>query len=208
MAGSYKRKDHLYIKAKAEGYRSRAAFKLLELNKKCKLLKNGMWVLDLGCWPGGWMQVAAGKVMPGGGVVGIDLTEMENLNLAGATTITGDARSEGNIAAAMQQAGGRFDLVLSDMSPKLSGVKSADRAAAQACAELALFVSQRALKPGGNMVIKVFKSQESEQFVKLARPMFNKLMRKELASTRKTSNEFYVVGLGLQQEALTGERAV
>ena len=199
MSKEYERKDHLYLKAKEEGYRSRAAYKLIELDKRFGLLKHGSRVVDLGAWPGGWLQVAAKKVGNSGLVVGIDLQKIEDLGKNNVKLITGDARDEENIQAMQSLAGGKFDLVLSDMSPKLSGVREVDSAASVGCAELALFIAQQLVKTGGNLVIKLFKSNDSEMFVKSMRPMFNKVKRVELDATRSSSNEFYVLGLGFGQ---------
>lgn len=194
MSGSYDRKDHFYNLAKSEGFRSRASFKLKELNKKYGLLKPGFKVADLGAWPGGWMQVASQAVGRRGLVVGIDLVEIEDFGQDNVKCITGDVRDDEVIAKAKEMAGGAFDLILSDMSPKLSGIKEVDRYGAVGCAELALWASSQLLKEGGSIVIKVFKSNETEEFIRELRKHFKKVVRSELDSTRKTSNEFYVIG--------------
>lgn len=194
MSGSYDRKDHYYNLAKEQGFRSRAAFKLKELNTKYKLIRPGYKVVDLGAWPGGWMQVAAKAVGSRGLVVGIDLVEIEDFGENSVRCITGDVREDSVIQQAKDFAPDGFDLVLSDMSPKLSGIKEVDRYGAVGCAELALWASQQLLRPGGTIVIKVFKSNETEQFIKELRKSFSKVVRSELDSTRKTSNEFYVIG--------------
>jgi len=110
--------------------------------------------------------------------------------------IVGAAGDEDTLREARQAAGGQFDVVLSDMSPKLSGIPEVDSTAAVACAEAALWAAKQTLKAQGNLVIKVFKSAETETFVKNTRPLFNKLIRSKLSSTRKTSNEFYLICLG------------
>lgn len=196
MSGAYNRKDHLYEKAKQEGYRSRASYKLKELNSKHKLIKHGSRILDLGCWPGGWLQVAAELIGGSGVVVGIDLVEMEKFSDPKIHGITGDVRDDVTIKQALDLAGGRFDAVISDMSPKLTGIPEVDRIAAVGLNELALWVCGATLKIDGSFVAKVFKGNETEQFVKSMRPVFNKVVRSELDATRKTSNEFYVVGIG------------
>ncbi len=198
MSGSYNRKDHLYQKAKSEGYRSRAAYKLKELQQKYRFIQPGFSVLDLGCWPGGWLQVAGELVTPSGVAAGVDLQPLEDLaqlqNESPAIKfVAGDARD----APVQQQlfafAGGKFDVVLSDMSPKLSGISEVDRSAAVGLAELALAISKKCLKTGGVLVIKVFKGNETEEFYrKLLQPAFEKTVRVELDATRKTSNEFYL----------------
>jgi 23S rRNA (uridine2552-2'-O)-methyltransferase len=195
VSSKYNRKDHLYQKAKEAGYRSRAAYKLKEIQAAYKIIQNGGSVLDVGAWPGGWCQVALEYVGPAGAVWGIDLVAVDPIDDPRCHLITGDARDLGEL---LPPSTPRFDCVISDMSPKLTGIREADQAGIVACAELALWAAQEFLKQGGNFVVKVFKGNEVEKFVKSARPMFNKLVRSELDSTRNTSNEFYVIGLGFK----------
>ena len=194
LSKEYQRKDYLHQRAKDEGYRSRASYKLIELDKRFNLLRSGLKVLDLGAWPGGWLQVVARKLGNSGVIVGIDLQKIEDFGGDNVHLICGDARDEENLQAMLSLAGGRFDLVISDMSPKLTGIREVDSAATVGCAELALYLAQQSLRQGGNLVIKLFKSNDSEQFVKSMRPMFNKVKRVELDATRSSSNEFYVLG--------------
>lgn len=201
MSPRYDRKDHLYQRAKEEGLQSRAAYKLVELDKRYGLLKPGFKVLDLGAWPGGWMQIASRKVGADGLVVGIDLVPIDQVQGENVFAITGDVRDEEHLAVARDRAGGRFDLVLSDMSPKLTGIKEVDQAATVGVAELALWVCESMLRERGNFVVKVFKGNDTEVFIRSARPLFEKVVRSELKSTRKTSNEFYVVGLGYKRSS-------
>lgn len=195
MASDYNRKDHLYHKAKEEGFQSRAAYKLIEIQKTYKVIPHGGHVLDVGAWPGGWTQVALDIIGPRGSVTAIDLVPLEPIDDPRCKLLTGDAR---DIEELLGNPGPCFDSVISDMSPKLTGIKEADQAGTVACAELALWVAQQLLKKGGSFVVKVFKGGSVEGFVKSARPMFNKLVRSELKSTRNTSNEFYVIGLGFK----------
>lgn len=192
----YNRKDHLYQKAKEEGYRSRAAYKLIEVQDAYKIIKSGDRVLDVGAWPGGWTQIALNYVGDSGSVTAIDLQPLDPIDDPRCTLIAGDARDLEQILRLSEPS---FDVVVSDMSTKLTGIKEADQAAAVGCAELALYVAQQNLKCGGNFVVKVFKGGDVEGFVKSTRPMFNKLLRSELKSTRNTSNEFYVIGLGFKR---------
>lgn len=195
MSSGYNRKDSLYQKAKESGYRSRAAYKLKEIQASYKIIQNGSHVLDVGAWPGGWVQVALEHVGTSGRVTAIDLQPLEPLDDPRVDLLVGDAR---DLESLLPDPTVRFDAVISDMSPKLTGIKEADQAGTVACAELALYVAQQYLKKGGSFVVKVFKGGEVEGFVKSARPMFNKLVRSELQSTRNTSNEFYVIGLGFK----------
>lgn len=199
MSSKYNRKDHLYQKAKESGYRSRAAYKLKEIQKSYSIIPKGGRVLDVGAWPGGWTQVSLEYVGQRGTVVGIDLQAVDPIDDPRCTLLEGDAR---DLASLLKADEPLFDCVISDMSPKLTGIKEADQAGTVACAELALYVAQQFLCEGGNFAAKVFKGGQVETFVKSARPMFNKLIRTELKSTRKTSNEFYVIGLGFKRSQI------
>ena len=201
MSRSYDRKDHLYRQAKAQGYRSRAAFKLKEINARHRIIRSAAHVLDLGAWPGGWMQVAAEFAGPKGLVVGIDLEEIEDFGMPGVIALKGDVRDEKNIQQALALSAGPFESVLSDMSAKLSGIREVDEAASVSCAELALWAAGKTLKNGGALVVKVFKNPGIEEFVKNMRSLFNKVTRAELDSSRKTSNEFYLIGTGYRNKA-------
>jgi 23S rRNA (uridine2552-2'-O)-methyltransferase len=193
----YDRKDHLYQKAKDEGYRSRAAYKLIEIQEGYNLIRPGDSVLDVGAWPGGWLQVALEFVGQKGSVTGIDLVAIDPIDDPRCHLITGDAR---DLDTLLENQGANFDVVVSDMSPKLSGIKEADQAGIVGCAELALWAATQFLKNGGNFAVKLFKGGQVDTFVKTARPMFNWLVRTELKSTRNTSNEFYVIGLGFKRQ--------
>ena len=198
MSAVYNLKDRLYHEAKAEGYCSRAAYKLKELDKKFKLLRPGARVLDLGCFPGGWLQVAAEKVGPTGMVIGIDLNAVEPVNVKG-NAAAAPVILEGDICDVEMQnrilslTGGKVDVVLSDLSPKLSGIRFRDAFLSAELASMAFSVSERILAEGGSFVTKIFPGQESEDIAKRIRSAFTKFSRENLDSTRKTSNEFYFV---------------
>ena len=196
MSSTYNRKDHLYKKAKEEGHRSRATYKLEEIQQRFELIRKGMRVLDLGAWPGGWSELALRYVGESGRVFGIDLQTLDPIEDPRFQALTGDARDDSSIVAAKEWAGGSYDVILSDMSPKLTGIKEADQGGIVACAELAMWVGQQLLKSNGALVVKVFKGSDVEGFVKSIRPMFNKVTRAELKSTRNTSNEFYIIAQG------------
>ncbi len=214
MAGVYQRKDKLYKQAKAEGYRSRAAYKLLELNNKLKVLRPGMTVIDLGAAPGGWLQVAARLVGPKGTVIGIDLEPITEFGEGELGTkscrpqlIVGDMlvpEVQQQLRAMLKQACGveTADVVLSDMSPKLTGVRFGDVAR---CAELVEMVFQFAidggiLKPKGSIIAKIFPGPEADQIFMSRKKGFAKMTRENLDSSRNTSTEIYLVGRGYQQE--------
>lgn len=196
MSKPYDRKDLHYREAKAQGYRSRAALKLIELDDTYGILRSGLSVLDLGAWPGGWLQIAAERVGSAGRVVGIDLVAIDELSYPNVSLIQGDVRDDASISA-IKDANKRalFDVILSDMSPKLTGIREADIAGSVGCAELAAFVATQLLKPGGTLVIKVFKGGEVDTFVREIRKAFQKVIRSRLDTTRTSSNENYLICL-------------
>ena len=172
----YQRKDHFHRRAKAEGYRSRAAYKLEELQRSHKLLRKGQRVVDLGCWPGGWLQVAAEAVGPGGRVVGIDLAETEPFDgpeNANTVALVGDFTDPARQAELREQAGGEpADVLLSDAAPKLTGVRDRDRAAEE---ELLLALESALpalLRPGGSLLVKILEGPEAQAIDKRLRARF------------------------------------
>jgi 23S rRNA (uridine2552-2'-O)-methyltransferase len=199
---TYKRKDQFYEKAKSEGYRSRAAYKLQELDQKYHVLKPGKKVLDLGCWPGGWVQVAAKRVGQNGLVVGIDLTATDPLPFPQVTLLEGDVRDEESLEQARELAGGAYDVVLSDMSPKHTGIKEVDQPGTAHAVEMAFWVSSQLLKPGGSFVAKAFPSGDLDRFIPELKKAFAKFHRVGLKSTRKTSKEFYICCTGFKGNEL------
>ena len=204
----YVRKDYLYQQAKEEGYRSRAAFKLLELDDRYRLIKAGSTVLDLGSFPGGWLQVAALRVRERGKVVGVDLKDVapvtanELSRLGKGFTLPrvfkGDV-TDASIREVLREAnGGLYDLVLSDMSPALTGVQARDVAAVAELLGTAFTVLPELLKTKGAFVAKAFPSPEIDELFRRFKNCFNKLDRTQLKSTRKTSNELYIIGTGFK----------
>lgn len=192
------RRDRFYWRAKRLGYRSRAAFKLAQLDDREHLLKPGSRVLDLGCAPGGWMQVALPRVGDAGRVVGVDVAPVAPLGPANALVVTGDVRDPATIEAALTALGGPADVVLSDLSPKLSGIRDADVARSLELVETALAVARRALRPGGALVAKVFAAPETDALVARLAPGFASLRIVEPEARRKTSTEMYLVGKGFR----------
>lgn len=196
MSGTYDRKDHLYEKAKKEGYRSRAAYKLLELDQKNRLFKHGLSVLDLGCAPGSWTQVAIEKVGSSGKVVGVDLEQVQAID--GAVLLVGDITEEETFNRIIETLGGKVDLVISDLSPHLSGIKFADALRAAGLVESAYYCASNCLKIGGDFVAKIFPGPDTDTLTKQLRQCFNAVSREVLSSTRKTSKEFYLVAKGFK----------
>jgi 23S rRNA (uridine2552-2'-O)-methyltransferase len=181
--------------AQKEGYRSRAAYKLLEIDDKDRLLRPGTMVVDLGATPGGWSQVAAARVGRGGRVIALDLLPLEPL--AGVDFIQGDFREE----AVLKQLedwlqGKQAGLVISDMSPNISGVASADQARAMHLAELAMEFALEHLKPDGSFLVKVFQGAGFEDFLKLMRSRFSRVVTRKPKASRDRSSEQYLLGSG------------
>lgn len=193
MPGKYRRKDHYYSEAKEHGYRSRASYKLVEAQKKYKLIKPGMKVLDLGCWPGGWLQVASQYAGEKGIVVGVDVVKTEYLPESNVITLQGDAASQETLQQCLHASSGLFDVVLSDLAPKLTGIREADEQATLECGNMALAACRMCLARGGSAVIKMFKNGGADQYVKQVQKMFVKVSRAELDASRRTSNEFYII---------------
>ncbi|MFN8625437.1 MAG: RlmE family RNA methyltransferase [Candidatus Binatia bacterium] len=192
----YQRKDAVYRRAKGAGYRSRAAFKLLELAQRGRLLRSGDHVVDLGAWPGGWLQVAAQLVGPSGKVVGVDLQPIESLPQANVVTVVGDIDSASTQASILRACAGRVDVMLSDLAPKLSGIRSRDEARVQALAETAMALAETLLRPGGILVVKLFMSPNLPQYVEALRASFANVRTARVEATRRGSAEIYVVGKG------------
>ncbi|HET7307616.1 MAG TPA: 23S rRNA (uridine(2552)-2'-O)-methyltransferase RlmE [Gammaproteobacteria bacterium] len=183
-----------YVKrAHAEQWRSRAVFKLAELDDKYRLLKPGMTAVDLGAAPGGWSQYAAERVGRGGRIFALDLLEM--LPLVGVDFIQGDFREPEPLAALEAALGRRpVDLVLSDMAPNISGVATVDQARAMALAELAANFATEWLKPGGDFLVKVFQGEGFDAFVADMRRQFGKVMVRKPDASRPRSREVYLLG--------------
>ncbi len=188
--------DPYVAAARAAGYRSRAAFKLVELDEKFHLLKPGARVVDLGCAPGGWIQVALRKLGERGAVVGLDLLPVDPI--AGATILQGDfqdAEVEQRVEAAL---GGRADLVLSDMAPNTTGHAATDHLRIMGLAELALDFALRVLAPGGGFVAKVFQGGSEKVFLETLKARFATVRHAKPPASRKDSAELYVVATGFR----------
>lgn len=185
-----------YVKrARAEQWRSRAVFKLAELDGKYRLLKPGMTVVDLGAAPGGWSQYAIGRIGRNGRVVALDLLEMPPL--AGVDFIRGDFREPEPLAELEAVLEGRsVDLVMSDMAPNISGVAAVDQPRAMALAELAAEFAIDWLKPGGDFLVKVFQGEGFDAFVADMRRQFGKVMVRKPDASRPRSREVYLVAKG------------
>lgn len=173
------------------GYRSRAAYKLLELARKDQLMRPGAAVLDLGAAPGGWTQVAVELAGPRGRVVAMDILDMEPI--PGATFILGDCREAAMQAQVIAAVGGKLDLVMSDMAPNITGLKDVDEAGMVELAEITLDLADELLRPGGGLLIKLFQFADTELLVKRIKASFGHVARRKPEASRAESREFYVV---------------
>jgi 23S rRNA (uridine2552-2'-O)-methyltransferase len=198
------RRDPYYRRAKQQGYRSRAAFKLLELDACENLLRPGGRVLDLGAAPGGWMQVALERVGPTGRVVGIDLARIEPFPEPNAAALLGDLREPATAEAARAALGGAADVVLSDLSPKLTGVRATDIARSLELVETAARLAAEVLRPGGAFVAKLFASPETDGLLARLRGGFAALRIVDPEASRKASTEFYAVAKGWKGKVAGG----
>ena len=185
-------RDPYVQRAKAQGYRSRAAFKLLELDDRDKLLRPGQTVLDIGAAPGSWSQVARQRIGANGRIVAVDLLDI--VPIAGVTFIQGDFSDVKILEAVRAALGSRsVDLVLSDMAPNISGIASADQARAEGLAELARDCALEMLKPGGAFAVKVFQSGGLHEFVRGLRAEFETVTLRKPDASRDRSSELFVV---------------
>jgi 23S rRNA (uridine2552-2'-O)-methyltransferase len=188
--------DPYVAEARRQGYRSRAAFKLQQLDQRFHLLARGQRVVDLGCAPGGWSQVAAERVGASGAVVGIDLQDTDSL--PGVTLLHGDFRDEavmGQIRAAL---GGPADLVLSDMAAPATGHAATDHLRVVALAEDAFALAETLLKPGGAFVAKVFQGGATGELLAALKISFAEVRHAKPAASRAESAETYVVAKGFR----------
>ena len=187
--------DRYVRRAQREGMRSRAAFKLEQIAGRDRLLRPGMTVVDLGAAPGGWSQVAAKRVGAGGRVIALDVLEM--VSLPGVTFVPGDFREQATVEALERALEGRgVDLVLCDLAPNLTGVKSVDQARAIELAELALQFAVNHLKPQGNFLVKLFHGSAFDGFARRMREHFREVVARKPDASRSRSSEVYLLGRG------------
>ena len=187
--------DEYVKRAQKDGYRSRAAYKLLEIDQKDRILRSGMTVVDLGATPGGWCQVAAKRCGVNANIFALDILPMAPLERV--TFIEGDFREESvmqQLLEALENHG--VDLVMSDMAPNISGVKAVDQPRAMYLAELALDFAQQTLKPNGDFLVKVFHGEGFDEYCREARKLFNKVVVRKPKASRPQSREVYLLGRG------------
>jgi 23S rRNA (uridine2552-2'-O)-methyltransferase len=192
--------DPFVKQAQKDGYRSRSAYKLIELNEKDRLIRPGMRVMDLGAAPGGWSQVAGKIVGEKGRVLATDILPMDALR--NVDFIQGDFTEDTIVKQVHDWLGSaKFDLIISDIAPNITGISSADQASSIYFLELALDTVRKTLKPGANFAAKMFQGSGSDEYVKELRKHFEKVLIRKPAASRKQSREVYLVAKGLKRQA-------
>jgi 23S rRNA (uridine2552-2'-O)-methyltransferase len=188
-----RKEENYYKKAKKESYHSRSSFKLLQLDKKFKIIRKGDIIVDLGAAPGGWSQIALEKTGKGGLVVGVDLKRIKPMEQENFIGIIGDFTQEETRDKIGNIIGKKVDVILSDASPNLSGVKDVDQIRALELVQNALKIAGSLLRPGGSLIIKVFQGEEFDNILKNIKNEFKTVKTTKPPSSRKKSVEMYVV---------------
>jgi 23S rRNA (uridine2552-2'-O)-methyltransferase len=191
---TFKVKDHFFHKAKKENFLARSVYKLEEIDERFKILKKDDQVIDLGYHPGSWIQYTAEKIGVNGMVIGADVREI-NTKLTGVKNVRLFQRDVLTIET-MEELGvsEQFDVVLSDMAPNTTGVQSVDQARSLNLVEMVFFLLPKFLKPGGNVVVKVFESNDAQVFLKEQKKHFSEFHYLRPKSTRSVSKEYFVIG--------------
>ena len=192
--------DDYYVKeAQKAGYRSRAVYKLLEIQEKDRILKPGMVVIDLGAAPGSWSEVAAPLIGKSGKIIAMDILDIDPIDKV--TFIQGDFTEQETFDSLLENLNGReVDLVMSDLAPNISGTRAVDQPKAMYLAELALDFSNTVLKPGGDLLTKVFQGEGSEQYLKALRESFDKVVIRKPKASRPKSREVYMLARGFKAD--------
>jgi 23S rRNA (uridine2552-2'-O)-methyltransferase len=191
---TFKVKDHYYLKAKKDNFLARSVYKLEEIDQRFKILKKGDQVIDLGYHPGSWIQYTADKIGQDGIVIGADIKEINNklLNLKNVRLFKKDVFTIEN----MEELGvsDQFSVVLSDMAPSTTGIRSVDQDRSLNLVEMVFSLLPKFLTPGGNLVIKVFESNDAQNFLKAQKNIFSEFHYLRPKSVRSVSKEFFVIG--------------
>ena len=189
--------DPFVKQAQKDGYRSRASYKLLEIQEKDKLIRPGMSVIDLGAAPGGWSQVTSRLIGGQGRLIASDILEMDSI--PDVTFIQGDFTEDAVLQSILEAVGNsHVDLVISDMAPNMSGTPAVDMPRAMFLCELALDLATRVLKPGGDFLIKIFQGEGFDVYLKDVRSKFDKVQMRKPSSSRDRSREQYLLGRGFK----------
>ena len=200
-----RKREHYHLRAKEEGYRSRAAFKLIQIEERFNFLKDARNVLDLGAAPGGWLQVVSEFVGEEGSILGVDLQEISPTGLPGVETIVGDMISEKTIDEIRRFFQGKVDVILSDMAPDVSGAWEMDQFRQIHLARIALVVADELLVRDGWFVVKTFQGSEHQKYVSEVRDMFENVKIVKPKASRKKSAEIFLVANKLKAERILPE---
>jgi 23S rRNA (uridine2552-2'-O)-methyltransferase len=191
------RRDQYRRLAKDQGYRARSAYKLLQMNRSYNIIKKGDKVVDLGCAPGGWLQVAMKEVGSSGKVIGVDLKPVTPV--AGATILQGSIENPNMLSKIAEILGCKADVILSDMAPNVSGVWDIDHARQISLSTIALGFARRVLRVGGSSVFKIFEGEMLKEFKSELRKSFGKVLLSKPSASRQESSELYIVCLDFKQ---------
>jgi 23S rRNA (uridine2552-2'-O)-methyltransferase len=191
------RRDQYRRLAKDQGYRARSAYKLLQMNRSYKIIKKGDKVVDLGCAPGGWLQVAMKEVGSSGKVIGVDLKPVTPV--AGATILQGSIENPNVLSKIAEILGCKADVILSDMAPNVSGVWDIDHARQISLSTIALGFARQVLRVGGSSVFKIFEGEMLKEFKSELRKSFGKVLLSKPSASRQESSELYIVCLDFKQ---------
>ena len=193
-----RKRDHYYRLAKRLGYRSRAAFKLLQINRQFSIMRKGDVVVDLGCAPGGWLQVARKIVGEEGFVVGVDLKHVPNLGFNNVVTVRGDVSSEETVRQLVKLLPRKADVVLSDLAPNVTGIWDLDHERQIDLAFTALKVAMTLLRRGGNFLVKLFQGRRLKNYVNELKKEFSFVKLYKPPASRKESAEIFAVCKGFK----------
>ncbi|MCC7553614.1 MAG: RlmE family RNA methyltransferase [Methanobacteriaceae archaeon] len=196
-----KKNDPYYKKAKSEEYRSRASYKLKQLDKKFKIIKQGNTVVDLGASPGGWSQIALEKVGEEGLVVGVDLNRIKPFEEENFYSIRGDFTIEEVQNQIIEKINGKTKVLISDASPSLTGIKNIDQLNSYDLIDSIITIADNILEPKGNLVIKAFQGKEYKAILDKLKKKFRVLKTTKPPSSRKKSAEIYIIGLGFKKQS-------
>jgi len=198
---TYQRKDAHYRRAKAQGFRARSAYKLAELDDRYRLLRQGDRVVDLGAWPGGWLQVALERVGPSGRLVGIDLVPIEPLPARNVELLVGDVGDPDVRSRIGDLLGGLADVVLSDVAPKLTGVRDVDDARCAEAFAAVLGALPALLRPGGRALVKIFMDASYRENLSRLQARFDDVASTRPDASRRGSAELYLIARGFRGTA-------
>ncbi len=193
-----RKNEHYYQMAKKQRYRSRASYKLLQLNKKFKIIRKGSYVVDLGAAPGGWSQVALEFVGEKGMVIGVDLQRIKPFEEGNFLEIRGDFTEDETIKRIENVLGKKADIILSDASPQLTGIKDIDHLRSIDLVTGVIKIAASTLNPGGNVIIKVFPGEEFKDLLQKIKKLFKTVKTTKPPSSRKGSKEMYLIARGFK----------